>query len=242
MKKFDIISVFPEFFSSPLSCGILRIAQERGIIEINITNPRDFTQDGTVDDYQFGGGAGMVMKPEPMTGAISHVMTRKSCLINLTPQGQRLNQNVLSELINDEHIIIICGRYKGIDERVNEIFKPLEISVGDYVLSGGEIAALILIESITRLLPGALGNRDSADSDSFHDNLLEAPLYTRPHTYKKLRVPQILRSGNHNLIAQWRRRNSLEKTLTKRPDLLPLGTYLKKDFEILLEVLDEKNT
>jgi len=240
--KFDIISIFPEFFLSPLSCGILRIAQERSIIEINITNPRDFTQDGTVDDYQFGGGAGMVMKPEPLTSAISHVMTKKSCLINLTPKGQRLNQSILVELAKNEHIIMICGRYKGIDERVNYIFKPLEISVGDYVLSGGEIAALTVIESITRLLPGALGNRDSADSDSFHDNLLESPLYTRPHTYKKLRVPQILRNGNHNLIAQWRRRNSLEKTLTQRPDLLPLGTYSKRDFEILLGVLDEKNS
>lgn len=240
--KFDIISVFPAFFSSPLSCGTLRIAQERGIIKINITNPRDFTKDGTVDDYQFGGGAGMVIKPEPMTRAISHVMTKDSCLIKLTPQGQRLNQTVVSELTKNDHIILICGRYKGIDERVKHIYKPLEISVGDYVLSGGEIAALILIESITRLLPGALGNRDSADSDSFHDNLLEAALYTRPHTYKKLRVPQILRSGNHNLIAQWRRRNSLEKTLTRRPDLLPLGMYSKRDFEILLEVLDEKNS
>ncbi len=240
--KFDIISIFPEFFLSPLSCGILRIAQEKNLIEIGIINPRDFTQDGTVDDYQFGGGAGMVMKPEPMSRAIDHVKTKKSCLIYLTPKGRRLNQNILKELVQNKHIIIICGRYKGIDERVNSLFRPLEISVGDYVLSGGEIAALVLTEAITRLLPGALGNRDSADSDSFQTNLLEPPLYTRPHTYKKLRVPQILRGGNHNLIARWRRRKSFEKTLDERPDLLPLGTYSKGDFEILLGVLDEKNS
>lgn len=242
MMKFDIISIFPDFFMSPLSCGVLRTAQEKDIIRIEVTNPRDFTQDGTVDDYQFGGGAGMLMKPESMTRAINHVRTRKSCLISLTPKGRRLNQSILKKLIKNEHIILVCGRYKGIDERVNRLFKPLEISVGDYVLSGGEIAALILTESITRLLPGALGNRDSADSDSFETNLLEPPLYTRPPTYKRLRVPQILRSGNHNLIAEWRRRKSFEKTLKERPDLLPLGTYSKGDFAILLGVLDEKNS
>ncbi len=242
MMKFDIISIFPEFFLSPLSCGILRIAQEKDIIRIGITNPRDFTQDGTVDDYQFGGGAGMVMKPESMTRAINHVRGEKSCLIYLTPKGRRLSQKIVKELAKNEHIILICGRYKGIDERVNHLFKPLAISVGDYVLSGGEIAALVLTESITRLLPGALGNRDSADSDSFQSNLLEPPLYTRPSAYKKLRVPQILRGGNHNQIALWRRKKSFEKTLSERPDLLPFGTYSKGDFEILLGVLDEKNS
>ncbi len=240
--KFDVVSIFPEFFTSPLSCGLLRIAQEKGLIEISITNPRNFTQDGIVDDYQFGGGAGMLMKPEPITKAINHVKTKNSCLIHLTPKGRRLDQNIIKELAKNEHTIIICGRYKGIDERINHIFKPLEISVGDYVLSGGEIAALVVIESITRLLPGALGNRDSADSDSFQEYLLESPRYTRPHIFKKFVIPQILRSGNHSLVGLWRRKNSLEKTLRQRPDLLPLGTYSKSDFEILLGVLDGKNS
>ncbi len=240
--KFDIISIFPEFFHSPLSYGILRIAQEKGIIEVAITNPRDFTQDGVVDDYQFGGGAGMVMKPEPIVKAINHVKTKNVCLINLTPKGKRLDQNFVKELAKNEHTIIICGRYKGIDERVNSIFRPLQISVGDYILSGGEIGALVLIESITRLLPGALGNRNSADSDSLQKHLLESPIYTRPHIYKKLKVPQILRSGNHNLVARWRRKQSLEKTLRHRPDLLTPEMFSKIDLDILMEVLNGKNS
>lgn len=240
--KFDIISIFPEFFHSPLSYGILRIAQEKGIIEVAITNPRDFTQDGVVDDYQFGGGAGMVMKPEPIVKAINYVKTKNACLINLTPKGKRLDQNFVKELVKNEHTIIICGRYKGIDERVNSIFRPLQISIGDYILSGGEIGALVLIESITRLLPGALGNRNSADSDSLQKHLLESSIYTRPHIYKKLKVPQILRSGNHNLVARWRRKQSLEKTLRQRPDLLTPEMFSKIDLDILMEVLNGKNS
>ncbi len=240
--KFDIISLFPEFFSSPLSCGILRIALEKGIIKIGITNPREFTEDGVVDDYQFGGGAGMVMKPEPLAKAINRVKTKHSCIISLTPQGKRLEQSTVKELTKNRHTIIVCGRYKGIDARMNRIFKPLEISVGDFVLAGGEIGALVLIESITRLLPGALGNRDSAESDSFQKYLLESPVYTRPNSYRKFKVPQILRSGNHNLIAHWRRKKSLQKTMTQRPDLLSLETFSKSDLAILLEVLDGENS
>jgi len=240
--KFDIISLFPEFFQSPLSCGVLRIAQEKGIIKINITNPRDFTDDRIVDDYQYGGGPGMVMKPEPLIKAIRHVEKKKACIVKLTPKGKRLNQNIIKNLAGKKHIIIICGRYKGIDERVNRFFKFQEISIGDYVLSGGEIGALVVVESITRLLPGALGNSDSADSDSFQKYLLESPLYTRPHVYQKHRVPKILRSGNHRLIARWRRKKSLAKTLKHRPDLLPLETFSKSDLEILLEVIDGKDS
>lgn len=240
--KIDIISIFPEFFNTPLSYGILRIAQEKGIIEINVTNPRNFTQDGVVDDYQFGGGAGMVMKPEPLTKAVNHIKTKNSCLINLSPKGRRLNQDIVTKLAEKKHTIIICGRYKGIDERINYIFDPLQISIGDYILSGGELGALVLIESITRLLPGALGNKDSANSDSFQKHLIESPIYTRPNVYKKLKVPQILRSGNHNLVARWRRKKSLDKTLTQRPDLLLEETFTTTDLEILLEVLNGKNS
>jgi tRNA (guanine37-N1)-methyltransferase len=242
MVKFDIISLFPEFFYSPLSCGIVKIAQEKAIIEISITNPRDFSKNRVVDDYQFGGGAGMVMKPEPLTKATKHVQRKNSFIVNLTPQGRRLNQDIVTQLTKKRHIIIICGRYKGIDERINSIFKPLEVSLGDYVLSGGETGALLLIEAITRLLPGSLGNKDSAETDSFQNHLLAAPLYTRPNVYKRLRVPPLLRSGDHRLINRWRRKETLNRTLSQRPELLTLEVFTKTDFEILLEVLDGENS
>jgi tRNA (guanine37-N1)-methyltransferase len=236
--KFDIVTIFPEFFESPLSCGMIRVAQEKGVIAINTINPRTMTADGIVDDYQFGGGAGMVFKPEPLTRALNSIITKESTLINLTPKGQRLTQNMVKEFTGHKHIILICGRYKGTDERINLIFKPLEISMGDYVLSGGESAALALIEAITRLLPGVLGNQDSADSDSFQTGLLEAPIYTRPYGFEDLKVPDVLRSGNHRRIAEWRRKKSLEMTIKRKPELLSSAVYSKKDFEILLEVLN----
>lgn len=239
--KFDVISIFPEFFEGPLSCGVVRIAQEKGIIETSITNPRDFTKDGMIDDYQFGGGAGMVMKPEPLTMAINHVREQDSLLLHLTPKGKRFTQEMANELSREKHIIIICGRYKGVDERINAIFNPLEISIGDYVLAGGEIGALVLIEAVTRLLPDVLGNRDSADTDSFQTKLLESPIYTRPNVYRKYKVPQVLRSGNHRQIADWRRKKSLERTLLQRPDLLSSETFTKKDLKMLMEVLNGKN-
>jgi tRNA (guanine37-N1)-methyltransferase len=174
--KFDVISIFPEFFESPLTCGMLRVAREKGILHVRMVNPRDFAKDQIVDDYQFGGGAGMVFKPEPITRAINSVRTPESRLVLLTPKGAHLDQNTVKELASKEHIVLIAGRYKGIDERIVDLFQPMEISVGDYILSGGETAALALIESVTRLLPGVLGNRDSADTDSFGGNLLEAPI------------------------------------------------------------------
>jgi tRNA (guanine37-N1)-methyltransferase len=235
--KFDIVSIFPEFFDSPLSCGMLRVAREKGIITVNTINPRAMTTDGVIDDYQFGGGGGMVFKPEPLTRALNSIKTKDATLINLTPKGQRLTQSMVTELAAHSHIIIICGRYKGIDERINDIYQPLEISVGDYVLSGGEIAALTLIESIARLLPGVLGNQDSADSDSFQTGLLEAPIYTRPSSFKKLKVPDVLRSGDHRRIAEWRKKKSLAMTIKRKPELLSNTVFSKKDFEILLEVL-----
>jgi tRNA (guanine37-N1)-methyltransferase len=235
--KFDIVTIFPEFFEGPLSCGMLRVAREKGIATINTINPRTMTTDGVIDDYQFGGGAGMVFKSEPLTRAVGSLKTKESTLINPTPKGRRLTQDTVKELAGHSHIIIVCGRYKGIDERINEIFQPLEISIGDYILSGGEIAALALIESITRLLPGVLGNQDSADSDSFQTGLLEAPIYTRPRSFRRLKVPEVLRSGNHRRIAEWRQKKSLAMTLKRKPELLSSGVFSKKDFEMLLEVL-----
>lgn len=240
--KFDIISIFPDYFNDPLSFGILKIAQEKGIIKVRIINPRDFTKDGIIDDYQFGGGAGMVMKAEPLFKAINHVMTKKSLLVMLTPQGKRLDQNTVKKLTAYKHIIMICGRYKGIDERINMIFKPMKISVGDYILSGGEIGALTIIESVARLLPGSLGNIDSADTDSFEQCLLEAPLYTRPNLYHDIAVPQVLRSGHHKMVAHWRKKEALQKTLNSKPELIPQGEFSKNDLEILLEVLDGQDS
>jgi tRNA (guanine37-N1)-methyltransferase len=240
--QFDVISIFPEFFTSPLSCGMLRVAREKGVLHVKTINPRDFAKDQIVDDYQFGGGAGMVFKPEPITEAIDSVRTPESSLILLTPKGRRLNQTIIKELASREHIIIIAGRYKGIDERITDIYKPIEISVGDYVLSGGEIAALALIEAVTRLLPGVLGNRDSADTDSFGANLLEAPIYTRPAVFKRMKVPEILKGGNHGRIANWRRKKAMEMTIARNPDLFSEETFTAKDFEILLEVLNGKNS
>ena len=240
--KFDVLSIFPEFFEGPFSYGMLRVAQDKGLLHINIINPRDFAADRVVDDYQFGGGAGMVFKPEPLTKAINSVRTDKSRVINLTPRGRRLDQSLVMELSREQHIIVICGRYKGIDERISEIYHTTDVSIGDYVLSGGETGALVLIESIARLLPGVLGNRDSAETDSFQRHLLEAPIYTRPEIHKRLSVPEVLRSGNHKAIAKWRRKKSLEATLARNPDLLTEETFSEKDFEILLEVLNGKNS
>jgi tRNA (guanine37-N1)-methyltransferase len=240
--KFDIISIFPDYFYNPLSFGILRIAQDKGIVKIRITNPRDFTKDGVVDDYQFGGGAGMVMKADPLFKAINQVKTKNSLLIMLTPQGKRLEQHTVKKLTERKHIIMICGRYKGIDERINTIFNPMQVSVGDYILSGGEIGALVIIESVTRLLPGSMGNIDSAETDSFEQHLLEAPIYTRPDLYNNITVPHVLTSGHHKMVARWRRKKSLQRTLNNKPEIIPPGEFSKNDLEILLEVLDGKDS
>jgi len=221
---------------------MLRVARDKGLLQISIVNPRDFAVDRIVDDYQFGGGAGMVFKPDPLTKAIDSVRTSKSQVIHLTPRGRRLDQTLVRELSQEQHIIVICGRYKGIDERISEIFHTMDLSIGNYVLSGGETGALVLIESIARLLPGVLGNRDSAETDSFQHHLLEAPIYTRPETHKRLSVPEVLRSGNHKAIASWRRKKSLEVTLARNPDLLAEETFSEKDLEILLEVLNGKSS
>lgn len=238
--KFNIISIFPDFFESPLSCGILRIAREKKALDVTITNPRDFTRDGIVDDYQFGGGAGMIMKPEPLMKAVQHATKSGSTMVYLSPKGKRLTQNTLHKLAKKSHIVVICGRYKGIDERVKLAFKPMEISIGDYILSGGEIAALVLIESIIRIVPGVIGNQDSAHTDSFEQGLLEAPLYTRPARYRRKSVPSILRSGDHLRIAHWRRKKSIQETLVNRTDLFPSATFSQNDLALLLEVLNGK--
>jgi tRNA (guanine37-N1)-methyltransferase len=174
--------------------------------------------------------------------AIKSVKTPQSLLVNLTPKGRRLDQTIVRSLDQEEHIIILCGRYKGIDERIIQLYDPMEISIGDYVLSGGEAGALVLIESIVRLLPGVLGNQDSAHTDSFGKNLLEAPIYTRPNSFRRMKVPPVLRSGDHNRIADWRRRKSIEMTLKRKPELLSEEAFTERDLQILLEVLNGKNS
>jgi len=236
--KFDVVTLFPEFFDSPLACGLLRIARQKGAIRIRLTNPRDYAADGKVDDYQFGGGAGMVFKPEPVSRALNRKADKTRRVIMFTPKGRLLRQDLVRELTRSKHLVLICGRYKGIDERVTVLNDPLEVSVGDYVLAGGEIAALALIEATARLLPGVMGDLDSAETDSLQNGLLEAPIYTRPAVYKKMEVPSVLRSGNHRAIADWRRRESLALTLRKRPDLMSETIFSKNDLSILLEVLD----
>ncbi len=240
--QFNIISLFPEYFQGALSCGTLRIAQEKSAIKINIINPRDFTKDRVVDDYQFGGGAGMVLKLEPLLKAISTVKRDNSLIINFTPAGKVLNQNRVKEIVKKNNIILVCGRYKGIDERLSKFFSIEALSIGDYVLSGGESAALVLIEAVTRLLPGVLGNFDSADEDSLQNGLLSAPVYTRPASFKNHSVPGVLLSGNHQDIARWRRKESIKRTLKDRPDLLPSVSFSKQDLAILMEVLNGKKS
>jgi len=219
------------------------------LVGVAFTNPRDFADGGYVDDYMFGGGAGMVLQPEPLARAIADAqkklkaVTNPPILIDFTPKGNLLNQDMVKKLATkNENYILICGRYKGIDARIDEMFDLTHMSIGDYILAGGETAALTVIEAVTRLLPGVLGNKDSAETDSLHNGLLEAPIYTRPCVFRKFEVPQVLRNGNHKATAEWRQKESLRLTLARRPDLIPVKKYTKNDLGILLEVLNDKDS
>ena len=222
--KIDIISVVPDLMSSPFSHSILKRAQERGLLELAIYNPRDYTnyKHGQVDDYQFGGGAGMVMMPEPLINTIEAL--QKTILyeeiIFVTPDGITYNQQLANQLSLKNNLLVICGHYKGIDERVREHFVTREISIGDYVLSGGELAAAVLVDSIVRLIPGVINDETSALTDSFQDNLLAPPVYTRPAEFRGWKVPEVLLSGDQKKIDEWRYEASLKRTQEKRPDLI----------------------
>ena len=222
--RFDIISIVPDLLQSPLNHSIMRRAQDRGLIEINIINLRDFGI-GThqkVDDYQFGGGAGMVMMCEPLVNCIESLTAKNTYddVIFLTPDGKTFNQSMANQMSMGENLLFICGHYKGIDQRIREHFITKEISVGDFVLSGGEIAAALMIDAIGRLIPGVMNDETSALSDSFQDNLLAPPVYTRPVEFRGWRVPDVIMSGNHAKIDEWRFEQSLERTQERRPDLL----------------------
>ena len=221
--RIDIITIFPEVILPVLQAGILRRAQARDILTVNVHNLRDFTTDRhqTVDDYPYGGGAGMILKPEPLFAAIRALQPESTArVIYLTPQGTPFNQACAEALSLESHLILICGRYKGIDERVRIKLVTDEISIGDYVLSGGEIPALVLVDAIGRVLPRALGNYESAQEDSFSQGLLDCPHYTRPAEYEGMKVPDILLSGHHENITHWQREESLKRTAERRPDLL----------------------
>ncbi len=234
---FDIITIFPHFFDSSLKDGVLQRAIEADILKVRAFNLRDFTVDRhrTTDDRPFGGGEGMVMKPEPIFKALSVLKEEspEARIILLSPRGRLFDQALAGELAQFQRLILICGRYEGVDERIREHCVDLELSVGNYVLSGGEIAALVVIEAVSRLLPGVLGCESSAERDSFSDGLLEFPQYTRPRIFNDWEVPELLLSGDHAKIAKWRREQSLGLTYEKRPELLDSAQLDEKDIRYL---------
>ena len=222
--RIDIITIFPDFFNHFFEYSILKRAQENNKAEIKIHNLRDYStnKQKSVDDYQFGGGAGMVMTIQPIDNLITKLKSEIDYdeIIYLSPDGERLNQQICNSLSINKNLILLCGHYKGIDQRVRELHITKEISIGDYVLTGGEAAAAILTDAVVRLIPGVINDESSALSDSFQDNLLSPPIYTRPATYKGMKVPKVLLSGNEKLITDWREKKAIKTTEERRPDLL----------------------
>lgn len=222
--RIDILTLLPSLLESPFSDSILKRAQDKGLVEVHVHDIRAYSthKQKSVDDYAFGGGAGMVMTIQPIHACIDKLKQERDYdeVIYMTPDGEQLNQGISNELSMKQNLIILCGHYKGVDQRVRDHFVTREISIGDYVLSGGELAAAVLSDSIIRLLPGVLNNETSALSDSFQDNLLAPPVYTRPADYQGWKVPEVLTSGNARLIEEWRFEQSVERTRSRRPDLL----------------------
>jgi tRNA (guanine37-N1)-methyltransferase len=225
--RIDVLTLFPQMFAGLYSTGIFQRATSQGLVSVNVYNIRDYTHDKhhTADDYPYGGGAGMVLKPEPIFEAVAAIKEETQPeesvpIILLTPQGQLFSQAVARRLSQHSHLILICGHYEGIDERVRQHLVTDEISIGDYVLTGGELAAMVVIDAVTRLIPGVLGSEDSLKDDSHSSGLLEYPHYTRPAVYQGWSVPEVLLSGNHAQIARWRRQQAIIRTLERRPELL----------------------
>jgi tRNA (guanine37-N1)-methyltransferase len=238
--RFDILTLFTGMFNGPFDESIIKRARDKQLIDIALHNIRDYATDRhqTADDSPYGGGAGMVMKTEPLSACIMAVKKQQpnSTVVLTSPQGRPLTHRVASELAQREGLIIVCGRYEGIDERIRTLYAEDDISLGDFVLSGGEIAAMAIVDATTRLIPGVLGSGDSADYDSFGDGLLEYPQYTRPPVFEGLNVPETLLSGNHELIRKWRRKESLRKTRQLRPDLLSEVALTREDLQMLKEI------
>ena len=240
--RFHVLTLFTESFQGPFQHSILEMATRKGLISIQLTDLRDYTHDahGTADDYQFGGGHGMVLKPEPVFEAVEDVLSaypaeeRPSVpVILFSPQGELFNQKIAHELALLPALVLICGHYTGVDERVRQHLATREISIGDFVLTGGEPAAIVLVDAVARLVPGVVGSPESVMEDSITSGLLQHPLYTRPAEYRGMEAPQVLRSGHHEEIARWRRRESLRRTLERRPDLLKSAPLSPEDLEFL---------
>ncbi|MCW8930981.1 MAG: tRNA (guanosine(37)-N1)-methyltransferase TrmD [Gammaproteobacteria bacterium] len=253
LKRIDVISLFPEMFEA-IKSGITGRALRDGLINLEITNPRDFTTDKhkTVDDRPYGGGPGMLMKVEPIKEAILSIKkkwlssseeqeTKKIKVVYLSPQGQPLTQQIVKELSENEQLILLAGRYEGVDERLIEHYVDYECSIGDYVLSGGELPAMVLIDSLIRLLPGALGHNESAVNDSFYSGLLDHPHYTRPEVFEGEGIPDVLLSGHHKKIEQWRLKQSLGRTWQRRPDLLKDRQLSEQEQQLLQAFIQEQN-
>ncbi len=239
--QIDIITIFPEYFESPFKIGLLGKALKKGLLKIKIYNLRDFTEDKhkVIDDEPFGGGEGMVFKPEPLYKAITYIkgIDPSAWIIYLSPQGEVLNQKVAERLSKKEHLVLLCGRYEGIDERIRANFIDEEISIGDYVVFGGEVASLVLIETIARLIPGVVGKKDSVEKESFSAGLLKYPCYTRPRDFMGYKVPDILLSGNHAEIEKYRRKQSLEITIRRKPYLFKEVELSEEDKKTIAELL-----
>ncbi len=250
--RFHILTLFPNIFESPFTAGVIDRACRKGLIGIEVSDIRNFSHNRrrTVDDYQFGGGAGMLLKPEPLFEAVESVkqaseLDSSAHVTLLSPQGRLLTQKVVEELSELPDIVLICGRYEGVDERVRQYLANDEISIGDYVLSGGEVAAMVVVEAVARLLTGVVGSVESIRNDSITTGLLQYPQYTRPAEFRGWDVPEVLVSGNHLEIERWRRRESLRRTLIRRPDLLSKADLSQEDRQTVIqlseEVTDENN-
>jgi tRNA (guanine37-N1)-methyltransferase len=241
--RFDIITIFPEMFGSVFSKGVVKKALDKGLIEVHVHNLRDFTLDKhrQTDDRPFGGGQGMVLKPEPVFAAVEKIKQEEEIPVYLlSPQGRKFDFRLAEELAQYPQLILICGRYEGVDERVIQHLVSGEISIGDYILTGGEPAAIVVVDGVSRFVPQVVGNVDSIKRDSFYEGLLEFPQYTRPRNFRGMEVPEVLFSGDHSKIEFWRRRKSLEKTWLQRPDLLKSRKLSAEEIKILEEITTRK--
>jgi tRNA (guanine37-N1)-methyltransferase len=241
--RFDIITIFPEMFGSVFSKGIIKKALDKGLIEVHVHNLRDFTLDKhkQIDDRPFGGGQGMVLKPEPVFAAVKKIKQKEETPVYLlSPQGRKFDFRLAEELAQHTQVILICGRYEGVDDRVIQYLVTGEISIGDYILTGGEPAAIVVVDGVSRFIPQVVGNAESVKSDSFYEGLLEFPQYTRPRNFRGMEVPRVLFSGDHSKIESWRRKKALEKTRRQRPDLLESRKLSAEEKRILEKITTEK--
>lgn len=243
--QFDIVTIFPRMIEGALTEGILGRAIGQGLLRVGVTDLRDYTEDRhrSVDDVPYGGGPGMVLKPEPLFKAVEAIIGEREAprsIVLVSPQGRRFTQIEAGRLAVLDHVVILCGRYEGVDDRVREHLATEELSVGDYVLSGGELAALVIIDAVARLVPGVVGDADSVEAESFERGLLDFPQYTRPASFRGLKVPDVLVSGHHAEIRRWRKRQAVERTFARRPELLAEAALDDEEREILKELLKER--